>query len=392
MTTTPVTARLRAVTREVEPGHDLLDVFTGSGFAWLHDRTRFVATGVAARVPAAEAGAVLGTVDTEDPVGLPGTGPLAMGALPFDPDASGTLVVPARIAGERDGRAWITEIGTRDRIGPAVTVAPPSRFSVVAPRSRAAWHESVDRALDAIAGGELEKVVLAREVLIEADAPFDARDVVRRLVGQQPGSFVYAIEGFVGASPELLVRRAGRIVESRPVAGTTLADSDESLRALAASVKDNREHRFVVDGILAALGDTCEELTVDATPHVAVFGPVAHLATPIRGRLRDPAPSALDLARLLHPTPAVGGTPRREALAAIRALEGFDRGLYAGPVGWVDARGDGEWAIALRGAELDGARARLVAGAGIVAGSDPESEWAETQAKLEPMLRALVRP
>jgi menaquinone-specific isochorismate synthase len=123
-----------------------------------------------------------------------------------------------------------------------------------------------------------------------------------------------------------------------------------------------------------------------------VFGPVAHLATPIRGRLHAPVPGALELARLLHPTPAVGGTPRPAALAAIRALEGFDRGRYAGPVGWVDARGDGEWAIALRGAELDGARARLVAGAGIVAGSEPDAEWAETQAKLEPMLRALVRP
>jgi menaquinone-specific isochorismate synthase len=136
----------------------------------------------------------------------------------------------------------------------------------------------------------------------------------------------------------------------------------------------------------------CADLHADAVPEVAVFGPVAHLATPIRGRLSTPAPSALELARLLHPTPAVGGTPRRAALDAIRELEGFDRGRYAGPVGWVDARGDGEWAIALRGAELDGARARLVAGAGIVAGSDPDAEWAETQAKLEPMLRALVRP
>ena len=208
----------------------------------------------------------------------------------------------------------------------------------------------------------------------------------------QPGSFVYASDGFVGASPELLVRRRGEIVESRPVAGTTVADSDEALLALAASVKDTREHRYVVDAIVDTLGAHCSELSVAATPEVAVFGPVAHLATPIHGRLHISQPNALDLARLLHPTPAVGGTPRAAALDAIRALEGFDRGRYAGPVGWVDARGDGEWAIALRGAELDGARARLVAGAGIVAGSDPDAEWAETQAKLEPMLRALVRP
>jgi menaquinone-specific isochorismate synthase len=391
MTTAPATAQLRAVTREVDAGSGLLDAFDGSGFAWLHHRTRFVASGVAARVEPDDVERVLGAVELDDAVALPGTGPIAVGALPFDPDATGSLVIPARIAGELDGRAWVTEIGPA-LPGPAARRGAPTRFSVVAPRSRAAWRESVERALDAIARGELEKVVLAREVLIDADLPFDARDVVRRLVGQQPGSFVYAVEGFVGASPELLVRRTGTVVESHPVAGTTLADSAESLRALAASVKDNREHRFVVDAIVAALDGACESLTADATPQVAVFGPVAHLATPIRGRLRDPAPGALELARSLHPTPAVGGTPRREAIDAIRALEGFDRGRYAGPVGWVDARGDGEWAIALRGAELDGTRARLVAGAGIVAGSDPDAEWAETQAKLEPMLRALVRP
>jgi isochorismate synthase EntC len=157
-------------------------------------------------------------------------------------------------------------------------------------------------------------------------------------------------------------------------------------------VKDRREHRFVVDAIVDALHAECEELHVGSEPDVAVFGHVAHLATRVWGRLRDPAASALELALLLSPTPAVGGTPRDAALDTIRALERFDRGRYAGPVGWVDAQGNGEWAIALRGAELDGRRARLVAGAGIVEGSDPDAEWAETQAKFEPMLRALVRP
>ena len=391
MTTTPVPARLRAVTREVEPGHDLLAGFDPAGFAWLHHQTRLVTSGVAARLAPDDVDATLAAIAVDDPLALPGTGPIAVGALPFDPDARGELVVPARIAGEVDGRAWITEIGPTPA-GPDAVAAPPTRFSVVAPRSRDDWRAAVEQALAAIGRGELEKVVLAREVLIEADTPFDGRDIVRGLVAHQPGSFVYSSVGFVGASPELLVRRNGTVVESRPVAGTTVADSDEALLALAASVKDTREHRYVVDGIVDAIDGLCTELTVEAVPEVAVFGPVAHLATPIRGRLRPPAPSALDLARRLHPTPAVGGTPRSTALEAIRSLEGFDRGRYAGPVGWVDARGDGEWAIALRGAELDGSRARLVAGAGIVAGSDPEAEWAETQAKLEPMLRALVRP
>jgi menaquinone-specific isochorismate synthase len=391
VTTTPVPARLRAVTREVDVADDALRGFDPHGFAWLHHGTRLVTSGVAARLAPGDAAATLAAVDRDDPIGLPGTGPVAVGALPFDPDATGELVVPARIHGVRDGRAWVTEVGPGES-ATAVAVAPPTHFQVGAPRTRDDWRAAVERALAAIDAGDLEKVVLAREVLIEADTAFDAQAVVRGLGASQPGSVVYASEGFVGASPELLVRRSGDVVESRPVAGTTVADSDEALLALAASVKDTREHRFVVDGIVDVLGPRCAELHADAVPDVAVFGPVAHLATPIRGRLASPAPSALELARLLHPTPAVGGTPRQGALAAIRELEGFDRGRYAGPVGWVDARGDGEWAIALRGAELDGARARLVAGAGIVAGSDPAAEWAETQAKLEPMLRALVRP
>ena len=251
----------------------------------------------------------------------------------------------------------------------------------------------VEAALAAIDSGQLEKVVLAREVMVDADTPFDVRDIVRRLVSQQPGCFVYASDGLVGASPELLVRRIDDEVESLPVAGTAVADGDEaSLRALAASVKDHREHRFVVDAIVETLEEYCDELDAGSVPEVAVFGHVAHLATRVSGRLRAPAPSALDIARRLHPSPAVGGTPRQAAVEAIRALEGFDRGRYAGPIGWVDARGNGEWAIALRGAQLDGSRARLVAGAGIVTGSEPDAEWAETQAKLEPMLRALVRP
>jgi len=391
MTTTPVPARIHAVTRAVDPSDDALRGFDPHGFAWLHHGTRIVTSGVAARLEPDDAAAVLASVDTDDPLGVAGTGAIAVGALLFDPDAPGELVVPARVYGARDGHAWVTEIGPADT-ELRVAATPPTRFEVAAPRSRDEWRVAVLRALAAIEAGELEKVVLAREVLIEADNAFDACDIVRGLVASQPGSFVYASEGLVGASPELLVRRDGDIVESRPVAGTTVADSDEALLALAASVKDTREHRYVVDGIVDVLAPRTTELHADATPEVAVFGPVAHLATPIRGRLTAPAPTALELARLLHPTPAVGGTPRNRALDAIRALEGCDRGRYAGPVGWVDARGDGEWAIALRGAELDGARARLVAGAGIVAGSDPDAEWAETQAKLEPMLRALVRP
>ena len=259
MTTTPAPVRLHAVTREVDGAGNTLRDFDAGGFAWMHHDTRIVTSGVAARLSPADAASVLAAVDADDPLGVPGSGAIAVGALPFDPDAPGELVVPARVHGARDGRAWITEIGPAD-LDLAATVAPPTRFTVAAPRTRDDWRSAVERALAAIGDGRLEKVVLAREVLIDADTPFDARDIVRGLVASQPGSFVYASEGFVGASPELLVRRVGAIVESRPVAGTTVADSDEALLALAASVKDTREHRFVVDGIVDVLASCCDEL------------------------------------------------------------------------------------------------------------------------------------
>lgn len=393
MTASPAPVQLRAVTREVEPGGDALRALPSDGFAWIHDGTRIVASGAVMRLAPHQVARALDAIDVDDPVNEPGTGAIAVGALPFDADRSaGHLVVPARVVAERAGRAWVTDLEPVDADAEP-HLSQPSRFSVVAACTRDEWRAMVDAALAAIGAGRLDKVVLAREVEVVADVAFDVRDVAARLVRQQPGCFVYASEGLVGASPELLVRRMNDEVESLPVAGTAVADGDQaSLRALAASVKDRREHRFVVDAIAETLERECDELDVSAEPEVRVFGHVAHLATRVHGRLRTRATGALDLALMLSPTPAVGGTPRAAALDTIRGLEGFERGRYAGPVGWVDSRGNGEWAIALRGAELGGRRARLVAGAGIVEGSDADAEWAETQAKFEPMLRALVRP
>jgi menaquinone-specific isochorismate synthase len=172
-----------------------------------------------------------------------------------------------------------------------------------------------------------------------------------------------------------------------------VAEADRrAVAEMEASAKEQAEHRLVVEAVLASLEPVCDEVSASAQPEVARLTTVAHLATTVAGRLRAPAPTALALAARLHPTPAVAGTPLPAALAAIAELEGFDRGSYAGPVGWVDARGDGDWAVAVRCATVDGRRARLVAGAGIVAGSRPDGEWAETSVKLDPMLRALVRP
>jgi menaquinone-specific isochorismate synthase len=292
------------------------------------------------------------------------------------------------------GRGWITHIGPP--LEPVPAPAPrATRFVVKAVQQRADWDDAIEAALADIARGTYAKVVLAREVTVEADTPFDLRAVLHRLHSQQPGCILYADGGFVGATPELLVRRTGAAFESRPMAGTAPGSVAAEVAAqLAASNKDAREHRFVVDAVHDALAPLAASISVPKTPVVEHFGSLAHLVTPIRGELsggRD-GPSALDLARLLSPSPAVGGTPTDAALAAIRRLEPFDRGPYAGPVGWVDARGDGAFAVALRGAEIDGHRALLRAGAGIVAGSDPSSEWAETVAKFDPMLRALVVP
>ncbi len=361
-------------------------------FTWRRpDGSGFVTAGVAARI----------RCDDVDSIGERyGEHAVAVGALPFAGEPG--LVVPARVT-------WFDSDGagaTHELSDPASWIDPPQRdddfvrlprrFVVEAVQDLAVWDGAIAAALELIDDGALEKVVLAREVTVEADAPFVVREVLDRLTRTQPGCYVYGDDGFVGATPELLVCRDGNAVRSRPMAGTTarrddpVAD-DTAVAALVASAKDDHEHRLVVDAVRDALAVWCDTLDI-ADPVAERFTTVTHLTTTVTGHLRSDAPHALGLALALHPTPAVGGAPRAEALEAIERLESFERGQYGGPVGWVDAHGDGEFAVALRCAAITGTRARLLAGAGIVAGSDPDLEWAETQAKLEPMLRCLVRP
>ena len=259
------------------------------------------------------------------------------------------------------------------------------------------WRGAVRAALAAIGAGRLDKVVLAREAVVEADRPFPRGELLRRLRGRPGGStYLYASGGFVGASPELLVRRQGRVAVSRPMAGTVPRGGSASAEAdglarLTGSPKEAVEHRLVVDAVAEGLAKVADRVEV-GRPEVVRLSTVAHLATEITADLTGPLPSALELAALLHPTPAVGGSPRDAALAAIATLEPFDRGCYAGPVGWVDQAGDGEWAVAIRCATLAGRRAHLIAGAGVVPGSDPDAEWAETEHKLRAMLEVLLSP
>ena len=251
-----------------------------------------------------------------------------------------------------------------------------------------------------VAGGRLDKVVLAREVTVLANRPLRQADLLGRLRALHPSCTTFAIDGIIGATPELLLSRSGAQIASVPLAGTAARsgdpDSDRKAEAaLLSSAKERSEHRVVVDAITSALAPVVERLEVPDGPVIRELRNVSHLGTSITGTLakRDhDYPSALELVGLLHPTPAVAGTPVDLALDYLTKLEELDRDRYAGPVGWVDARGDGEWYLAIRSAIVEGSSARLFAGVGIVADSDPSAELAETQLKLQAFLAAAVRP
>ena len=399
----PLTARTVAVpAAEI----DLLAFAGDDGLLFERDGHGLAGRGVALRVAAADASRVLSGIAAVDEVGRPGCGAVAIGALPFDPAAPATVVIPRRVVGRSpDGTAWRTTIEAEDAApSPAAGPSPvgedgdpPDEFRLVAARPHREWLAVIAAAVEAIGRGRLRKVVLAREVTVEANRPIRQSHVLGRLRALYPSCMLYAVEGFVGASPELLVARAGDTVRSQPMAGTIPRSGDPVVDArlaagLLASAKDREEHALVVDEVAAMLAAYCSSLDVPGTPAIIPLRNVSHLGTLLSGTLAAGAPSALGLATRLHPTPAVAGTPTDDALAYITAVEGLDRGRFAGPVGWVDARGDGEWAVGVRSAELDGHRARLFAGAGVVADSEPDAELAETQLKLQALLAAIVRP
>ncbi|MCP2343073.1 isochorismate synthase [Actinomadura rupiterrae] len=347
---------------------------------------------------------VFGGAEVDDPLRLPGTGPVAFGSFGFDPkSADSVLIVPRYVLGRRDGRAWLTTIGDPSEplpddlhgtLPPPTASAPPGRLTWSdGARSAPAWEQAVATATGRIRAGHLRKAVLARDLIAHASRPIDARVLLERLSARYPTCYTFAVAGLVGATPELLIRRSGDTVDSLVLAGTTArgtgpADDDARARELFRSGKDREEHSYAVDMVRDALAPLCTDLDVPDEPELLRLPNVTHLASPVHGRLAAHR-TVLDVLAALHPTPAVAGTPTDRALELIRELEGMDRGRYAGPVGWVDARGDGEWGIALRCAELDGTRARLFAGCGIVADSDPAAELAEAQNKFRAMQEAL---
>jgi menaquinone-specific isochorismate synthase len=432
------TARLAGQGTDIDAADVSLVAAAGSdGILWQHEGFGLAGRGVALRIElprgltdaaaVADVAVSLAAIPHGGNVAGPGTGAVALGALPFVRGAPGSLVVPRVVIGRRDSEAWCTTItragdrpaaaGLADRMvtdalgGLANSRPAPSQFTLTSVMDHDAWVRLVAGAAARIDGGTLDKVVLARQIDVTANRPFVTSDVLSRLLALYPTCMVFRVDGFLGASPELLIERRGTHVASHPLAGTIgrsgdLATDETLIAGLLASPKERREHAYVIDDLRRTLGPVCESLDVPDKPTVLELRNVSHLATRLSGVLSagpEPSgarpvhpglrvPSALQLVAEVHPTPAVGGTPTDEAVAYIGEVEGFDRGRYAGPVGWMDARGDGNWAIGLRSAYVAGDHATMYAGVGIVAGSRPGTELQETQLKLQALLAALVRP
>ena len=338
-----------------------------------------------------------------DEIGVPGSGLLTFGSFAFaDEPGDSTLVVPEVVVGRRDGRCWVTHIAAASITAPTdlhVASPPPAPEDVTfsdGALDGTQWQAVVADAVRRIADGELEKVVLARDLLAHASEPIDVRWPLQRLASEYPSCWTFHVDSLFGATPEMLVRRERGLVTSRVLAGTIRRTGDDArdlqlAASLARSSKDLEEHEYAVRSVADALAPHCTSMNVPESPFVLHLPNVMHLATDVAGVAHDAATvSSLRLAESLHPSAAVGGTPTPAATALIGEIEGMDRGRYAGPVGWMDAAGDGEWGLALRSAHLAGSTVRLFAGCGIVADSDPEAELAEAQAKFVPVRDALA--
>ncbi|MCW4385968.1 chorismate-binding protein [Salinibacterium sp. SYSU T00001] len=335
-----------------------------------------------------------------DPLALPGTGLVAFGSFSFSPRSSrsSVLIVPSMIVGRAEGRFWLTRIGVGGLPPATVPQVAPVRG---APRASFAagsltaddYRHAVAAAVTAIGEGRVSKAVLARDLQARLGAGADIRPAIAALADSYPDCWTFAIDGFFGSSPETLVSVHDGLATARVLAGSAARGVDETsdleaATGLATSSKDQDEHEFAVQSVLASLRPHSRGVVASDVPFTLKLPNVWHLASDVEGVLDDGSTS-LDLIQAMHPTAAVAGTPTASAMELIDELEPFDRGRYAGPVGWVGADGDGEWAIALRSAQLDPDGGLTAwAGAGIVAGSDPERELLETRMKFKPIVDA----
>jgi len=359
---------------------------------------------------------VVARASVTDEVAEPGSGLVSFGSFAFaDAPGDSVLVVPSVVVGRRGPTTWVTTVESVDRTADFAPVTADSAAMAVAGadstvlRANSAtfsefdgerWMSVVADAVERINRGDLEKVVLARDLIATLAEPIDVRAPLTRLADTYPMCWTFHVDGLFGATPELLVRRERGLVTSRVLAGTlhrsvggrTGDDEAHDLilaATLARSSKDLEEHEYAVRSVADALDPHCSSMNVPESPFVLHLPNVMHLATDVTGVARDDRTS-LQLAEALHPSAAVGGTPTNDAVALIAQIEGMERGRYAGPVGWMDGTGDGEWGIALRSAEiLDPTTVRLFAGCGVVGSSVPADELAESNAKLIPVREAL---
>jgi menaquinone-specific isochorismate synthase len=394
-----------------DPG-DLLSLLPeDDAFAWVHGGDGLVGWGRAAELHPSGAHRFAEAQQwwrelarhavVRDEVDTPGSGLVAFGSFTFADDAPGSvLVVPEIVIGRRDGVTWVTLIGTGITATPDIVPSSPPREPAGArfvdgSVSSSDWKELIAEAVARIVHDDLDKVVLARDLVATLDEPLDVRAPLARLAAEYPSCWTFHVDGFFGSTPEMLVRLERGLVTSRVLAGTIrrTGDDDRDLAlagSLARSSKDLEEHEYAVRSVADALAPHCTNMFVPETPFVLHLPNVMHLATDVTGVMTNGA-GALTLAASLHPSAAVGGTPTPEAVRLISEIERLDRGRYAGPVGWIDAGGDGEWGIGLRSAQVggDGRTVRLFAGCGIVADSVPADELAESEAKLIPVRDAL---
>lgn len=341
----------------------------------------------------------LGKLAITDSVHGTGTGPILFSSFSFSSAEESVLVIPEVVVGTRAGESWITWIGNQPQ--PELLEEPtqllPMKYSwqdgTLTPFQ---WQEQVAYAIEVIKEGTIDKVVLARDVIATTDDVIDPRIILRNLAAEYPSTWVFSIAGLVGATPELLLRLNKDMVTSRVLAGTIskTGDDDKDLAlsaSLARSSKDLEEHLYAVRSVAESLAPFCSSTNVPDSPYVLHLANVMHLATDVTGAVAN-SPNHIDafsILEKLHPSAAVCGTPTSVAADVIANLEGMSRGRYAGPVGWIDARGDGELGIALRCGQINGNEIRLFAGCGIVAGSNPEKELVESQVKFAPMVSAL---
>lgn len=347
--------------------------------------------------------ALAGSATVDNQVRLPGSGLVGFTTIAFadDSHAESVIDVPQFIMGRRDGRVWLTSVTVDGEPSAPLQLADTP---LQAPRSPQVnegfmtgerYTQAVREAIEIMRAGRAKKLVVARDAVVETENDIDVRALAGALNKAYPSTWTFCVAGMVGATPELLISKSNRTVESRVLAGTYRVSKDPHAELTAArnqlsGTKDTAEHRYAVDSLAQTLAPLCKELQVDPEPYLLTLSNVIHLASDAHGTVDRDDLTVLDLAHAVHPTAAVGGVPREAAWDHIAHVEGADRGRYAGPVGWIDGNGDGQLGIALRCGQLESrSRIRLWAGCGIMPDSDPESELAETRAKLTPMMTAL---